>query len=140
MTTRDREVVEGGVLQGYFLSTYSARKLGMATTANSGGSHNLLVAPGPLDFAGMLKKLGTGLLVTEVLGHGINYINGDYSRGAAGFWVEGGEIAYPVHEITIAGNLKDMFRGIVAIGNDTVVRGSKQCGSILIDRMMVAGQ
>ena len=140
VTTRDREVVEGGVLQGYFLSTYSARKLGMATTANSGGSHNLLVAPGPLDFAGMLKKLGTGLLVTEVLGHGINYINGDYSRGAAGFWVEGGEIAYPVHEITIAGNLKDMFRGIVAIGNDTVVRGSKQCGSILIDRMTVAGQ
>jgi PmbA protein len=84
--------------------------------------------------------MGKGLLVTEVLGNGINYINGDYSRGAAGFWVEGGEIAYPVHEITIAGNLKDMFRGIVAIGNDTVVRGSKQCGSILIDRMTVAGQ
>ncbi|HZV54652.1 MAG TPA: metalloprotease PmbA [Rhodocyclaceae bacterium] len=139
VATLDREVVEDGVLQGYFLSTYSARKLGMATTGNAGGSHNLLVEPGLLDFAGMLRELGTGLLVTEVLGHGINYVNGDYSRGAAGFWVEKGEIAYPVHEITIAGNLKDMFHGIVAIGNDAVVRGSKQCGSILIDRMTVAG-
>jgi PmbA protein len=138
--TRDREVVEGGVLQGYFLSTYSARKLGMQTTGNAGGSHNLLVEPGQHDFAGMLKAMGRGLLVTELLGHGINYVNGDYSRGAAGYWVEGGEIAYPVHEITIAGNLKDMFRGIVAIGNDIVVRGSKQAGSILIDRMTVAGQ
>jgi PmbA protein len=140
VATRDREVVDGGVLQGYFLSTYSARKLGMATTGNAGGSHNLLVEPGRHDFAGLLKEMGTGLLVTEVLGHGINYINGDYSRGAAGFWVEKGEIAYPVHEITIAGNLKDMFAGIVAIGSDTLVRGSKQCGSILIDRMTVAGQ
>ena len=134
-----REVVEGGVLQGYFLSTYSARKLGMQTTGNSGGSHNLLVEPGALDFAGLLREMGTGLLVTELLGHGINYVNGDYSRGAAGYWVERGEIAYPVHEITIAGNLGDMFRGIVAIGNDIVVRGSKQVGSILIDRMTVAG-
>jgi PmbA protein len=139
VATRDREVVEGGILQGYFLSTYSARKLGMATTGNAGGSHNLLVEPGPLDFRGLLREMGTGLLVTELLGHGINYVNGDYSRGAAGFWVQGGEIAYPVHEITIAGNLKDMFRGIVAIGKDTVVRGSKQVGSILIDRMTVAG-
>jgi PmbA protein len=137
--TQDREVVEGGVLQGYFLSTYSARKLGMQTTGNSGGSHNLLVEPGALDFAGLLSEMGTGLLVTELLGHGINYVNGDYSRGAAGYWVERGEIAYPVHEITIAGNLGDMFRGIVAIGNDIVVRGSKQVGSILIDRMTVAG-
>ena len=137
--TRDREVVEDGVLQGYFLSTYTARKLGLPTTGNAGGSHNLLVEPGPLDFAGLIKAMGTGLLVTELLGHGINYVNGDYSRGAAGYWVERGEIAYPVHEITIAGNLKDMFRGIVAIGNDIVVRGSKQVGSILIDRMTVAG-
>jgi PmbA protein len=140
VATKDREVVEGGVLQGYFLSTYSARKLGMQTTGNAGGSHNLLIEPGRLDLAGLLKEMGTGLLVTEVLGHGINYINGDYSRGAAGYWVEKGKIAYPVHEITIAGNLKDMFHGIVAIGNDVVARGSKQCGSILIDRMTVAGQ
>jgi PmbA protein len=139
VATRDRSVVEGGVVQGYFLSTYTARKLGMPTTGNAGGSHNLMVHFGDLDFRGMLKEMGTGLLVTELLGHGINYVNGDYSRGAAGYWVEGGEIAYPVHEITIAGNLKDMFRGIVAIGSDTVVRGSKQSGSILIDRMTVAG-
>jgi PmbA protein len=137
--TRDRAVVEDGILQGYFLSTYSARKLGMATTGNAGGSHNLLVESGPLDLVGLLREMGTGLLVTELLGHGINYVNGDYSRGAAGYWVAGGEIAYPVHEITIAGNLRDMFAGIVAIGNDTVVRGSKQVGSILIDRMTVAG-
>jgi PmbA protein len=112
----------------------------MQTTGNAGGSHNLLVEPGRHDLAGLLKEMGTGLLVTEVLGHGINYVNGDYSRGAAGYWVEKGRIAYPVHEITIAGNLRDMFMGIAAIGNDVVVRGSKQCGSILIDRMTVAGQ
>jgi PmbA protein len=140
VVTRDREVVEGGVLQGYFLSTYSARKLGMQTTGNAGGSHNLIVEPGRHDFAGLLKEMGTGLLVTELLGHGINYVNGDYSRGAAGYWVENGRIAYPVHEVTIAGNLRDMFKGIVAVGNDVLVRGSKQCGSILIDRMTVAGQ
>jgi PmbA protein len=139
VATRDREVVAGGVLQGYFLSTYSARKLGMETTGNAGGSHNLLVAPGPLDLAGLLKQMGTGLFVTELLGHGINYVTGDYSRGAAGYWVEKGEIAYPVHEITIAGNLRDMFRGIVSIGNDLEVRGSKQVGSILLERMTVAG-
>jgi PmbA protein len=140
VATKDREVVEGGVLQGYFLSTYSARKLGMQTTGNAGGSHNLIVEPGRHDLDGLLREMGTGLLVTEVLGHGINYVNGDYSRGAAGYWVEDGRIAYPVHEVTIAGNLKDMFKGIVAVGNDVVVRGSKQCGSILIDRMTVAGQ
>ena len=140
VVTRDREVVADGVLQGYFLSTYSARKLGMQTTGNAGGSHNLLVASGRHDLAGLLKEMGTGLLVTEMLGHGINYVNGDYSRGAAGYWVEKGEIAYPVHEITIAGNLKDMLAGIVAVGNDVAVRGSKQCGSIMIDRMTVAGQ
>ncbi|HEX8964755.1 MAG TPA: metalloprotease PmbA [Rhodocyclaceae bacterium] len=139
VATRDRNVVEGGVVQGYFLSTYTARKLGMETTGNAGGSHNLILRPGDLDFRGLLREMGTGLLVTELLGHGINYVNGDYSRGAAGYWVEGGEIAYPVHEITIAGNLKDMFGGIAAIGKDMVVRGSKQSGSILIDRMTVAG-
>ncbi len=140
VATKDREVVEGGVLQGYFLSTYSARKLGLQTTGNAGGSHNLIVAPGPHDLAGLLKLMGRGLLVTELLGHGINYVTGDYSRGAAGYWVENGEIAYPVHEITIAGNLAEMFRGIVAVGNDIVVRGSRRTGSILIERMTVAGQ
>ena len=139
VATRDREVVADGVLQGYFLSTYSARKLGMETTGNAGGSHNLLVPRGERDLPGLLKLMDTGLLVTEVLGHGINYVNGDYSRGAAGYWVEKGEIAYPVHEITIAGNLKDMFRGIVAVGSDTEVRGSKQTGSMLIERMTIAG-
>jgi PmbA protein len=139
VATRDREVVRNGVVEGYFLSTYSARKLGMPTTGNAGGSHNLIVAHGDDDLPAMLRRMGRGLLVTELLGHGINYVTGDYSRGAAGYWVENGEIAYPVHEITIAGNLRDMFSGIVAVGNDTVVRGSKQTGSILIERMTVAG-
>jgi len=139
VATHDRTVVEDGVLQGYFLSTYTGRKLGMPTTGNAGGSHNLIVSSGPLDLRGLLREMGTGLLVTEVLGHGINYVTGDYSRGAAGYWVEGGEIAFPVHEITIAGNLRDMFRGIAAIGNDLEVRGSKQVGSVLIERMTVAG-
>ncbi|MDK9723481.1 MAG: metalloprotease PmbA [Sterolibacteriaceae bacterium MAG5] len=139
VATKDRTVVDGGVVQGYFLSTYTARKLGMPTTGNAGGSHNLLVQPGDKDFRGLLKEMGTGLLVTELLGHGINYVTGDYSRGAAGYWVEGGEVAYPVQEVTIAGNLRDMFRGIVAVGNDVVARGSKQVGSILLDRMTVAG-
>ena len=139
VATHDREVVAGGVLQGYFLSTYSARKLGMQTTGNAGGSHNLIVHPGRLDFQGLLREMGTGLLVTELLGQGINYVTGDYSRGAAGYWVENGEIAYPVQEITIAGNLRDMFQGIAAIGKDVVVRGSKQVGSIMVERMTVAG-
>jgi PmbA protein len=142
VATRDRTVVENGVLQGYFLSTYTARKLGMQTTGNAGGSHNLLVAPSPgvpADFAGLLREFGTGLLVTELLGHGINYITGDYSRGAAGYWVEKGEIAYPVHEITIAGNLRDMFHGIEMIGRDCVTRGSRSVGSIVVNRMTVAG-
>ena len=122
VATHDREVVEQGVLQGYFLSTYSARKLGLQTTGNAGGSHNLLVAPGRLDLEGLLGAMGTGLLVTELLGQGVNYVTGDYSRGAAGYWVEGGEIAYPVEEITIAGNLREMLRGIVEIGTDIEVR------------------
>lgn len=142
VATRDRTVIAGGVLQGYFLSTYTARKLGMKTTGNAGGSHNLLVAHSPdaaPDFPGLLQQMGTGLLVTELLGHGINYVTGDYSRGAAGYWVEQGEIAYPVHEITIAGNLRDMFAGIEAIGRDTVTRGSRTVGSIVVNRMTIAG-
>ncbi len=139
VATRDREVVADGVLQGYFLGTYSARKLGLPTTGNAGGCHNLIVRSGGRDFEGMLKLMDRGLLVTEVLGQGVNYVTGDYSRGAAGYWVEGGRIRYPVQEITIAGNLRDMFRSIVAVGGDVLVRGSKQCGSILVERMTVAG-
>jgi len=139
VATHDREVVEAGVLQGYFLSTYSARKLGMTSTGNAGGSHNLIVRPGKRDLLGLAALMGRGLLVTELLGQGVNYVTGDYSRGASGYWVENGEIRHPVQEVTIAGNLKDMLRGIVAVGNDVLVRGSKQVGSILIDRMKVAG-
>jgi len=138
-----REVVKDGVVQGYFLSTYSARKLGMQTTGNAGGSHNLQLLSArtqPDDtFVAMLKKLGTGLLVTELMGHGVNYVTGDYSRGASGYWVENGVIQYPVEEITIAGNLRDMFRDIAAIGSDVLVRGTKSTGSILIGNMTVAG-
>ena len=139
VATSDREIVTGGILQGYFLSAYTARKLGMQTTGNAGGSHNLIIEPDQHDLVGLLKLMGRGLLVTELLGHGINYVTGDYSRGAAGYWVENGVIAYPVEEITIAGNLKAMLAGIVAVGNDVQVRGSKQTGSILVDRMTVAG-
>lgn len=139
VVTRDRDVVVNGVLQGYFLSTYSARKLGMETTANAGGAHHMIVQPGELGFDALVRKLGRGLIVTELLGQGVNYVTGDYSRGAAGFWVENGQIVHPVEEITIAGNLRDMFRNIVAIGNDALPRGAKQCGSILLERMTIAG-
>ncbi len=138
--TQRRAMVEAGVLQGYFLGSYSARKLGMKTTGNAGGNHNLILRPGDLDFNGLLKKMGRGLLVTELLGQGVNHVTGDYSRGAAGFWVEHGEIQYPVEEITIAGNLKDMYRHIAAVGKDVLVQGSRQSGSVLIENMMVAGQ
>ena len=138
-----RDVVRNGVVQGYFLSTYSARKLGMRTTGNAGGSHNLQLLSSRTraqdDFVAMLKKMGTGLLVTELMGHGTNYVTGDYSRGASGYWVENGVIQYPVEEITIAGNLKEMFRDIAAIGSDVLVRGTKSTGSILIGSMTVAG-
>jgi PmbA protein len=141
--THKRDVVKDGVVQGYFLSTYSARKLGMQTTGNAGGSHNLTMSSSKTkkgdDFAGMLRKMGRGLLVTELMGSGTNYVTGDYSRGASGFWVENGVIQYPVEEITIAGNMKDIFQQIVAIGNDTLIRGNKQTGSILIENMVVAG-
>jgi len=141
--TRARSVVAGGVLQGYFLSTYTARKLGMASTGNAGGSHNLtlrsrLTRPED-DFRAMLKKMGTGLLVTELIGQGVNYVTGDYSRGAFGYWVENGEIRHAVQEITIAGNLAEMFRRIVAVGSDAIARGTKRTGSILIEEMALAG-
>ncbi len=140
---RPRKVVDAGRVQGYFLSSYSARKLGMRTTGNSGGSHNLTFTS-RLTKAGdnldvMLQKLGTGLFVTELMGQGVNYVTGDYSRGASGFWVENGRIAYPVHEITIAGNMKDMLKGIEAVGADTYNYGAKTVGSILVNRMKVAG-
>ena len=140
VATQDREVVVDGVLQGYFLSVYTARKLGMQTTGNAGGCHNLIVHPGKRDFQGLLKKMGRGLLVTELLGQGVNYVNGDYSRGAAGYWVEYGEIVHAVEEVTIAGNLRDMFRHIAGVGNDVLERGSKQVGSILVEQMKVAGR
>jgi len=139
VATHDREVIVDGVVQGYFLSAYTARKLGLQTTGNAGGCHNLIVHPGKLDFRGLLSKMGRGLLVTELLGQGVNYVNGDYSRGAAGYWVEGGEIVHAVEEVTIAGNLRDMFRHVAAVGNDVLVRGSKQVGSILVEQMKVAG-
>ena len=143
VVTRARKVVDAGVVQGYFLSTYSARKLGMRTTGNAGGSHNLVMSsrltrPGD-DLDAMLRKLGTGLFVTELMGQGVNHVTGDYSRGASGFWVEGGRIAFPVEEITIAGNMKDMFMGIAAIGADAYNYGAKTVGSVLIRRMKVAG-
>ncbi|HZP92609.1 MAG TPA: metalloprotease PmbA [Burkholderiales bacterium] len=140
VVTQLREVVAEGVLRGYFLGSYSARKLGMKSTGNAGGNHNLIMDSTGEDFAGLLRKMGRGLLVTDLLGHGVNMVTGDYSRGAAGFWVEGGAIAYPVHEVTVAGNLSEMFRAIVAVGTDAVVRGSRRCGSILIERMTVAGE
>ena len=139
VATREREVVVDGVLNGYFLSAYSARKLGMQSTGNAGGCHNLVVKPGRHNFEALLKKMGRGLVVTELLGQGVNYVNGDYSRGAAGFWVEDGKIVHAVEEITIAGNLRDLFRHVAAVGNDVLVRGSKQVGSLIIEQMKVAG-
>ena len=138
VATKPRKLVENGVLQGYVLGSYSARKLGMTTTGNAGGSHNLIVQSTGQNLAELLKLMGTGLLVTEVLGSGLNMVTGDYSRGAAGFWVQNGVIAYPVEEITIAGNMSDMLKQIIAVGNDVLVQGSKQTGSILIEKMTVA--
>ena len=139
VATRDNTFVADGVLQQYMLGSYSARKLGLETTANAGGARNLRVSSTGESYDQMLKELGTGLLVTELMGQGVNMVTGDYSRGAAGFWVEKGVIQYPVHEITIAGNLQDMFRSIVAIGSDVDTRGNTQTGSILIEEMSVAG-
>jgi PmbA protein len=145
VATRDSALIEGGVLARYMLGSYSARKLGMESTGNAGGVHNLVVAAGAADgeasdFAGMLRRLGTGLLVTEVMGQGVSIVTGDYSRGAAGFWVEHGRIVHPVEGITIAANLRDMFAGIVAVGDDVDPRSPVLTGSILLDRMTVAGE
>ncbi len=141
--TRARRVVDAGVVQGYFLSSYSARKLGMATTGHAGGSQNLTLASRLTDSGDtlerMLAKLGRGLFVTELMGQGVNLVTGDYSRGAAGFWVEGGRIQHPVHEVTVAGNLKDMLPNIVAVGADAYTQGSKTVGSVLVSRMKLAG-
>ncbi|MCR4347032.1 MAG: metalloprotease PmbA [Sulfuricaulis sp.] len=139
VATKPRDLIRDGVLQGYVLDSYSARKLKLPTTGNAGGVHNLTIDPGKEDLAALMKRMNTGLLVTELIGFGVNTITGDYSRGAAGFWVENGEIQYPVEEITIAGNLKDMFRRIVAVGSDVDTRGNIRSGSILIENMTVAG-
>jgi PmbA protein len=139
VATADRELVTGGVLLGYVLGTYSARKLGLRTTGNAGGTHNLLVHGRGRDFAGMLEMMGRGLLVTELMGQGVNGVTGDYSRGAAGFWVEDGVIVHPVHEVTVAGNLRDIYRQIAEVGSDVDARGGIRTGSILVEQMTVAG-
>ncbi len=139
VATAPRDVVKDGVLQGYFLGSYSARKLGMRSTGNAGGSHNLSLAPGQRSLDELAREVSRGLLVTDLLGHGVNYVTGDYSRGAAGFWVEHGEIQYPVQEITIAGNMREMFKQISLLGNDSVVRGGKQAPSLVVEGMTVAG-
>ena len=142
VATRDRELVRDGVLTGYVLGSYSARRLGLTTTGNAGGIHNLLVSASSADsgFEQMLRQMGEGLLVTELMGPGVNGVTGDYSRGASGFWVEGGAIAFPVHEVTIASNLRDMFRGILAVGTDVDTHGAIRTGSVLIDAMTIAGE
>lgn len=140
VATRENVFVENGILRSYAMGVYSARKLGMKTTGNSGGIHNLVIQPGNKDLIAMLKTMNKGLLVTEMMGNGVNIITGDYSRGVAGYWVENGEIQYPVHEITIAGKLQEMYARIQEIGNDVDVRGNIRTGSILIEEMMVAGE
>lgn len=139
VATGDRDLVNDGILTGYVLGSYSARRLGLETTANAGGVHNLIVAPGQYSLTELMQQMGTGLLVTEVMGQGVSIVTGDYSRGASGFWIEHGEIQHPVDEVTIAGNLKDMFMGIEAVGTDADDRANIQTGSILINKMTVAG-
>ena len=140
VATHRRDLVADGILRSYVLSTYSARKLGMQTTGNAGGVRNLSINTGEKDFGQLMRDMGTGLVVTELMGQGVNTITGDYSRGAAGFWVENGEIAFPVEEITIAANLRDMFRNLVAVGSDDENPGSVRTGSWLIESMMIAGE
>lgn len=140
VATRERTIVADGVVEGYVLSSYSARKLGMQTTANAGGVHNLVVSSGDKDFSALLKEMDRGVVVTEMLGQGVNRVTGDYSRGAAGFWVESGEIQYPIEEFTVAGNLREMFRNLVAVGNDVDARRNIQTGSLLIEGMTIAGE
>jgi PmbA protein len=139
VATQARALVENGILQGYVLASYYARKLGMQTTGNAGGVHNLVVSDTGMSYADLLGQLGTGFVVTELMGQGVNSVTGDYSRGAAGFWIENGEIAHPVHEVTVAGNLRDMYRNIVAIATDLDCRGGIRTGSVLIDGLTVAG-
>ena len=139
MATAERLLVDHGVLRGWLLGSYSARKLGLESTGNAGGVFNLVVEPGALDQSGLMREMGRGLLVTELMGQGANGVTGDYSRGAAGFWVDNGQIGAPVEGITIAGNLLEMYRNIVALGSDVDVRSGVRCGSVLIDRMTVAG-
>ncbi|MGH8444227.1 MAG: metallopeptidase TldD-related protein, partial [Solimonas sp.] len=139
VATRERTLVQGGRLEGWLLGSYSARKLGLQTTGNAGGVFNLVVEPGKDDLQGLLRQMGEGLLVTELLGHGANLVSGDYSRGAAGYWVENGEIAYPVDELTIAGNLAQMFKGVAAVGGDVDPQAGVRTGSVLIDGMTIAG-
>jgi PmbA protein len=143
VATRARRVVDGGVVQGYFLSSYSARKLGMRTTGHAGGAHNLVLTSRRTragdDLDAMLRAMKRGLFVTELMGQGVNMVTGDYSRGAAGYWVEGGRIVHPVHEVTIAGNLRAMLAGIVGVGADAYTSGNRTTGSVLIERMKVAG-
>ena len=139
MATITCDLVTKGVLQHYLLDSYSARKLGLQTTGNAGGVHNMMIEPGDRDLDELLRQMGTGLLVTELIGFGVNTVTGDYSRGATGFWVDNGEIAYPVEEITVAGNLKNIFQELVATGNDVDARGNIRSGSILIGNMTVAG-
>jgi len=135
----ERNIITEGVLASYLLTSYSARKLGLTTTGNAGGIHNWQISANGGDFTNMAKQLGTGLLVTELMGQGVNVVNGDYSRGAAGFWVENGEIMYPVSEVTIAGNLQDIFKSLVSVGNDIDYRGSIHTGSLLFESMQVSG-
>src|SRR5690606_3324026 len=139
VATRDRDLVARGVLQGYVLSSYSARRLGLQTTGNAGGTHNLVVPGTAEGLDELIRTMGKGLVVHELIGQGVNGVTGDYSRGAVGFWVENGEIAHPVHEVTIAGNLKDLYLRIAAIGRDQDLRGGIRCGSLLVDGMTIAG-
>jgi len=140
VATRERDIVRNGVLQGYVLSAYSARKLGLQTTGNAGGVHNLVVEPGPHDLPGLIKTMQRGLFITDIIGFGVNQVTGDFSRGVSGYWIENGEIRYPVEEITVAGNLKEMYLNIAAIGNDVDPRGNILTGSVLVEHMTVAGE
>jgi len=140
VATKEHDIVKDGILQDYVLSAYSARKLGLQTTGNAGGVHNLVIEHGQNNLEDMIKELGTGLLITDMIGFGVNQVTGDYSRGASGFWIENGELTYPVEEITVAGNLIDMYKNIVSIGNDIDPRGNVLTGSVMIDAMTIAGE
>ena len=139
VATADRDLIVDGVLQGYVLGSYSARRLGLKTTANAGGAHNLIVSGNADDMESIIKTMSSGLIVNELIGQGVNPVTGDYSRGAVGYWIEDGEVAYPVHEVTIAGNLADLYQRIIAVGNDQDTRGRIRCGSLLVDEMTIAG-